>query len=881
MKKFNYWFLRTACSAVCCLIGVSVYAVPADPSWQTQTMPDGTIIEVRQIGDEYYAYWETRDGRIAEEQRDGKFIITDQKCPTGEEFAIRRAQARQEAAGPHKVVGTKPNLAPKGVVILVNFTNSRFAEGNTRDVFDNMCNATECTTNAYEGVQYGSAAQYFYDQSNGTYRPVFDVFGPVDLPQEVVYYGEQGERDGRKKNDLYMADFVIDAVLAADSAGCDFTQYDSDDDGYVDFVYFIYAGKGQSNGGTSETIWPHNWTLISALRSGDTHGETPYYYTDENDYNLLKADGKYINNYACSAELNRQTELGGIGTLCHEFGHVMGLPDLYDTQYGANYNAGIIPNEWDIMSGGSYNGNGHCPPNYDPIEKYFFGWVEPVNPGRQQADITLYPNGTKQYNVYQINASGEKEEVLKERLNYYLECRKKTGWDSYLPAEGMIIWRNDYDETAWVANSPNNEPGNPRLIPVCSAGAMVGKANAEGNVFPNGDITSWEDGKGNKITDITKTDDNVSFRFSYDDTPVEPKWTDWAYYDNGTVRSGFGNQGDEVYWGVMFPANTLANNLLTKVSIYERAGKNTKPIYITVYSGGIVPVQANEIHQEKITPSGETGFHEITLQVPARFDTKRNLWIILSTEGDQYPAVASEDTGDRNGHWISHNGTNWREVTTQGKHFTWMIRGYFEPGPPLWTEWAHYDDGTPAKNIGSNGNFFYWGVMFPGRSLGNDTLTKVSVYEKPNVNTQPITIDIYSDGDKPRPENKIYTETFEPKGEEGFHEVTLKKPVVFNKDNNLWIILSESGDSHPAIASADTGDRNGHWISNDCKSWREVKVGGLHYTWMIRAYIGKSSQQGLESVIPAGTGTEKVLYDGQILIIRDGNIFNILGTKIQ
>lgn len=453
---------RVIVCVVGCIVCGSMGAVPAYRGWQVKTLADGSEITVRQTGDEFYHYWETKDGRLAAEQSDGTFVIRKEPTPSREAVKVRRARSKQRRM---KAVGDTPNLAPRGIVILVNFADKAMKSGHTPDVFNNLCNATHCTTNSYYGTRYGSAAQYFADQSNGTYRPQFDLFGPVTLPHPVEYYGEQGWMQGidEEQNDLYLADFVIDAVLAAEEAGCDFSQYDSDGDEWVDFVYFIYAGKGQAAGGTSETIWPHNWDLTSALYYGFTHGTSGYYFNDYGDYNLLTVDNVSIGNYACSAELDYKSELCGIGTLCHEFGHVMGLPDLYDTEYGYNYENNLTPGEWDIMDAGSYNGDGHCPPNYDPWEKYFFGWVTPVNPGNKGTNCTLYANGTEDYNVYQVNKSGILQGATTQGVNYYLENRQKSGWDTYVPSHGMVVWRVEYDEELWTSNAPNNTDFYPHL----------------------------------------------------------------------------------------------------------------------------------------------------------------------------------------------------------------------------------------------------------------------------------------------------------------------------------------------------------------------------------------------------------------------------------
>lgn len=670
MKKVLLSIVALVCAG--CL-----WAVPAYPGWQTKTLADGTTIEVRLVGDEFYSYWETKDGQLVLEQKDGKFVKSQEPIPSPEEFRARRAKGMSKRVC--KAIGTKPNLAPKGVVILVNFADSVMKQGHDSTMFDNMCNAQqgECTTNVYNGVNYGSAAQFFADQSKDSYRPQFDVFGPVTLPHKVAYYGEEGERDGQTEHNLYVGDFVVEALLAADDAGCDFSQYDADEDGVVDFVYFIYAYKGEADGGESWTIWPHNSYLEVMLYYKYTHGRDDYYW-DERGRKLPVLDGKEVNNYACSAELNGHGDLGGIGTLCHEFGHVMGLPDYYDTKYGTNYRSVIEPNEWDVMSSGNYNGGGHCPPNYNPWSKYFFSWIDPINLGQESTSATLYPSGTADYNAYHIFPEANTLATpITNGLSYFLEYRNKTGWDTFTPSEGMAIWRCDFDTTSWKKNVVNNTAGDPRLILVCSSGVMIGRYNPAGCMFPNGSINAWEDGTGNQVNAITINENNVTFQFDYDDTPVEPIWTEWAYYDDGhpSIISGT-NDTSLFYWGIKFQPNTLAHDTLYKVSVFEDTRFNKKPITIYVFSGGLCPIPENVVHVEQVETAGVNGWHEITLTTPVHFNPAANLWIMLSEEGDQDPAIGTAHNGARNTSWISYNGTMWREYISQGTPYSWMIRAY-------------------------------------------------------------------------------------------------------------------------------------------------------------------------------------------------------------
>ena len=718
------------------MMSMSLFAVPAYRGWQTRTLADGSTVTVRQNGDEFFHYWETQDGKLAIEQKDGSFVLSNKAIPSPKQHAARRAAAVKRQ---RKAIGGDPNLAPYGIVIVVNFADSKMEAGHTTATFNDLCNAQNCTVNAYDGKNFGSAAQYFADQSKGAYRPVFDVFGPVTLPHDVAYYGEQKDAETDDEddiNDLYIADFVIDAVEAADAAGCDFSQYDSDGDGYVDFVYFIFAGKGQAAGGSKETIWPHNWDLVSALYYGFTHGDSPY-FVDDHEWNPLMEDGKIINSYACSSELDYYNTLDGIGTLCHEFGHVMGLPDLYDTQYGHNYENHLTPGEWDIMDQGAYNGGGHCPPNYNPWEKHFFGWADLFNPGDNPMNISLIANGEEGQRICQINASGVEQGARESGWCYYLENRQQNGWDSYLPTHGMMIWKVNYNADIWAQNAPNTTDDDPQLTVVCSSGTIIGTVwqynsrtgrydlinDATNNVFGEAaGVNEWEGVAGKPVTDISDANGVVTAKYKGGETDPGA-WEGWFYYDDGEYLTGIGTGGGNFYWGIMIPAFSLDGNSLelTQIAIAEIEGSNTQPIDIAIYEGGDIPMPANRIHTQTVAPEAANAFHVVAMDQPVAFDRTKNLWIILSEGTDEYPALATNDTGDPNGRWVSVDGEEWFDLADAGDNmnYTFMLRAYIRNTVP--TE-------NFEQTVGSdlNAKFLHNGQLFIFRDgktytiLGNE-----------------------------------------------------------------------------------------------------------------------------------------------------------------
>lgn len=476
------------------LLALSAAALQAAPARRTPipyTQPDGSTIVVYPHGDEFCHWLTDEAGQTVMLGQDGFYHVAEPM--TEERVRARRAANPVYQARAHRTPSL--NMAPRGLVILVNYADVQFQ--NTNAAMDSMMNVTGYSVND----AIGSVRDYFIAQSDSAYQPVFDVVGPVTLDRNRQYYGQNDADD----NDMYPADFVIDACLKADALGVNFADYDNDHDNKVDFVYFIYAGEGEADWGGADTMWPINWDLSSALYWGCSTNEN-YLRTQQ-----LVIDGKKIYDFAYSGEIKGTSGnvRNGIGTLCHEFSHVIGLPDYYDTTDGAGNNSKkqLTPGYWSLMDYGNYNMDGNVPPNYSVWDKWFVGWAEPAL--LTSAENVKLKAGEGRY----ITKSGVGTGAYATSKRYFVENRQQEGWDSGLPSHGMLVWRLDYNEAYWNNNQPNSHTyGQPHITIVP---AQAGIVNDDGrDVFPGtGNITSWSAWPTYPITEISEVDGIIRFKF--------------------------------------------------------------------------------------------------------------------------------------------------------------------------------------------------------------------------------------------------------------------------------------------------------------------------------------------------------------------------------
>ena len=389
-------------------------AIPAYPGKIEYVQPDGTKIVLRQHGDEF-AHWTTdATGRLVTLSEDG-FYRPAQGITVADivrQGASRRAAARQHRAA--RRASSSPIAIGKKhfLVILVEFSNKQFStSADPNAAFSALLNEKGYSVNGGTG----SARDYYYDNSHGLFEPVFDVYGPVQLDNTYAYYGGNDYNGDDKRPE----EAIIDGCKKLD-ADIDFTQFDNDGDGEVDLVFMYYAGKGEADGGASNTIWPHQWSLGEAGKS-------------------LTLDGLTINSYACTNEVQGSGayagKMCGIGTACHEFAHAMGVPDFYDTDYETNGQAGGLFN-FSTMDGGSYNNEGRTPPYFNFEERMLLGWLK-------ESDYRAFSTaGT--YVIPSVDENVAYRTPTDMAGEYFVyECRGSNGWDAGLKAHGMVVYHVD------------------------------------------------------------------------------------------------------------------------------------------------------------------------------------------------------------------------------------------------------------------------------------------------------------------------------------------------------------------------------------------------------------------------------------------------------
>lgn len=394
---------------LCVLLPAS--ARPARPGKFTVTQPDGTRIELERHGDEWCHWLTDASGRMVRQGEDGFFrVLTETEATEFQNRSMAKRNARlQQAAARGKQAGLA--LGQRHfLVILVEFSDLSFKQENPRQAFSDMLNQEGYSE--YGGT--GSARDFYYDNSNHRFEPIFDVYGPVKVSKGYAYYGRNVNGD-----DQHPAEAVAEACTLLDEE-IDFSQYDADGNGEVDMVFMYYAGYGEADTAISDTIWPHMYWLS-------------YYQTH------LVLDGLKIDTYACSNELagggKWKGELDGIGPVCHEFGHTLGLPDFYDTDYSTNGNAGALYS-FSLMDSGSYNNDHRTPPYFSFVERAMLGWVD-------ESDFLEFDRSGA-YSIPSVSQDVAYRTFTDKDGEFFVyENRTKSGWDRYIPSEGLIVYHVD------------------------------------------------------------------------------------------------------------------------------------------------------------------------------------------------------------------------------------------------------------------------------------------------------------------------------------------------------------------------------------------------------------------------------------------------------
>ena len=274
--------------------------------------------------------------------------------------------------------------------------------------------------------------------------------------------------------------------------------------------------------------------------------------------------------------------------MCHEFSHCLGYPDFYDTDYSGGQGMGY----WDLMDGGSYNGDGYQPAGYTSYERWMAGWKEPVEltTTTQVANMKALQDGGEAYIVYN---NGNRNEY------FLLENRQFTGWDASLPGEGLLILHVDYNASAWADNTPNDIPSHQRMTWISADNeyqyttyqgskyyTIEGMAN---DPFPYGSVNAFNKSTTpaakffNKNTDGTyyldssieeitqNTDGTVSFNFKAATNVAKPTFSPAAgrYTEAQTVTISCATEGVAIYYTIDGSTPTASSTRYTSPIVIE------------------------------------------------------------------------------------------------------------------------------------------------------------------------------------------------------------------------------------------------------------------------------------------------------------------------
>lgn len=641
----------------------TTFAIPAYPKPLKVKQADGSWLTIQMRGDEHghyvltsdgiplvfnarqknYEYADWKNGKVqasgfkatdvSERSAQVKsFIQAQDKSAILESFKRARLQQLQQTLSSRRNVSLKASSNPQeeklnnfptigevhSLVILVQFADTKFSTvgSDAYQFFDNMLNEPGFT---YSNGANGSARDFYLNSSNGRFQPKFDVIGPVTLPEKYSYYG--ANKGSSVDNPVRLEEFVREACKLADPS-VDFSQYDHNQDGFIDNIYFFYAGKGEADSGDGNAIWPHS-AYYSDIASQAGAAQTS-----------LKLDGVEVGNYTCSNEINGTIitpQPAGIGTFVHEFGHVLGLADHYDVNYGITT---FAPGYFDTMAQASYNNNGNTPAAFSAYERACLGWL----------DLTVLKNGVDTLNVLPDLNDSNKAYVVpvggtNDQEYFIMENRQQKGWDAFIPGHGMLLWHIDYDAKAWEKNELNIT-GTHQRVDIVEADNKLTDNTRSGDPFPGTsnvtqcNLTSWAGGKVMSLDDIEEKDGIINLMLGglnlklntpdvkvteVQDSSIVVGWTDVPVAKRYVLNISSVVNGKKeplpLYNNKVYTAaqpslhvERLSPETTYEITLQASRGSYSSDVYTQQFTTAAIPFSKYYVTDVKATAVGKTGF---------------------------------------------------------------------------------------------------------------------------------------------------------------------------------------------------------------------------------------------------------------------------------
>ena len=501
-------------------VALNAAAVPAQHVKRVVRLEDGSTVIGTLYGNSKLCWLETAQGEVLMQKEGSSAYV---RTPLTREEMMQRMAAAEESHGmkaPRRIGSqSTASLNSKGVckipVLLVSFADKDFSVADTdegvREYYDLFCNGTR-DGNLYKGHgSYGAIRDYFVTQSDSIFLPDFVVIGPVKLDKNYAYYG----KNNGTSLDVNYTEFRKEAVgKAVDQFDVDWLGlFDNRGKSQVDMLFIIYAGMGEANGGDENTIWPKD--VNSSVTINNIRFDS-FACCNELRPNEVDDDNNIIS-----------TQGDGVGIMCHELSHALGLPDFYDTR-GAAFGMDI----WSVMDYGEYCVNGYCPVSYTAYERDFMGW-RPLQTITEAGSYELLPTEAGGIGYKVVNPQNASE-------YYVLENRQSVRWDRGIGSygSGMQVTHVDYNASSWNSNLVNVDAKRQRMTIIAANNRYEG-SSAEasfddmvitwsGNLFPYEQNDSLTDNSipaatvytsagfmGQPIYDIRKVNSDGNIRFNF------------------------------------------------------------------------------------------------------------------------------------------------------------------------------------------------------------------------------------------------------------------------------------------------------------------------------------------------------------------------------